>query len=847
VTNANRSYHGSSLVIDELCDRVANQKIAVACFYCDFQNQKTQTLENVLGALVKQIVRGLRVIPAEVDAAFQKAKGQVGGRGLRVPEILSLLKASLAPLDRAFICIDALDELLVKHLPTLLRSLHTISQFFPRIRYFFTGRPFIEDEIGRCFPGSALLLQMKPTREDVMKYVKMMLADDPDPEAMSPDLQAEIMIRVSETISDVYVKAISSLGFVPPLTASYRFLLVSLHIAAILDETTIYDRRQQLKRMTTGCGLGDAYCATLDRIKAQSGGRARLGMAALMWISKSERPMSPDELCHVLGVRTWSTDPDPESNPSMQSLLASCFGLVMVNKEESSVRLVHFTLQEYLSSCPEMFQNPYASMAEACLTYLNFDCIRKLPSSLDSAIQKHPFLQYSSSYWGQYVRNEATEAVKSLALQLLEECESHILVRLLLHQHIFELRWGMVGLGKGFTGLHCVAYLGISEIAEALLNMKPWDVDKPDFLGCTPLIWASKNGCEGIITLLLETAGANVNMQDSMYGRTPLSWAARSGQEGAAKLLLERYEVDPESRDNDGRTPLSHAAKNGNEGIVRLFLGLGQVNPDSLDNSGRTPLFWAAQYGQVGAAKLLLDRENVNPETRDKYGRTPLSCAAWYRQEGAVKLLLGRDGVDPESRDYSGRTALSYAIESGSEGILKLFLQLREANLTSRANDGLTPLSHVAEYESEGAINLLLEPQEDIPESPDDARRTLLSNPAASESEKAPRKDIIYCCTNRTCTVSFHTPSVPSPNHHHHIADDPMHRRRFRCRYLECGTCGGFIRRVDRDRHERLNHQPAKFTCSVCGYQMKRLDNMRVHVGLCAARAQRGKGQQQGQ
>ena len=76
----------SSLVIDELCDQVVDQKIAVACFYCDFQSQKIQTPENVLGALIKQIVRGLGTISAEIDTAFQKAKGQVGGRGFRVPE-----------------------------------------------------------------------------------------------------------------------------------------------------------------------------------------------------------------------------------------------------------------------------------------------------------------------------------------------------------------------------------------------------------------------------------------------------------------------------------------------------------------------------------------------------------------------------------------------------------------------------------------------------------------------------------------------------------------------------------------------------------------------------------------
>jgi len=47
--------------------------------------------------------------------------------------------------------------------------------------------------------------------------------------------------------------------------------------------------------MTNGLGLGNAYGATLDRIKGR-GEKSRLGMAAPMWISHAERPLKPDGL-----------------------------------------------------------------------------------------------------------------------------------------------------------------------------------------------------------------------------------------------------------------------------------------------------------------------------------------------------------------------------------------------------------------------------------------------------------------------------------------------------------------------------------------------------------------------
>src|SRR5205807_3814703 len=126
-------------------------------------------------------------------------------------------------------------------------------------------------------------------------------------------------------------------------------------IDAILQETTSRRRRQKLSAMTDGLGLGDAYGVTLGRIKAQGGERSRLGIAALMWISYSERPLKADELCHALAVEIGLPNLDTDGVPSIGTLLACCQGLIVVDKEVSTVRLIHFTLQEYLRAHPELF------------------------------------------------------------------------------------------------------------------------------------------------------------------------------------------------------------------------------------------------------------------------------------------------------------------------------------------------------------------------------------------------------------------------------------------------------------------------------------------------------------
>ena len=180
---------------------------------------------------------------------------------------------------------------------------------------------------------------------------------------------------------------------------------------------TICQRKRKLEEVAQGNGLSDAYAATLTRLKAQRGNKSVLGMKVLMWVLYSERPLRAEELCHALGVEIRSTHLDPENIPQLRILLASCLGLVAVEPSSSTVRLVHFTLQEHLLSNPTLFHCPHSTIAEVCLTYLNFGCVWDLSSTLHSApsTMPMPFLEYASSYWVRHTRRETTENAKTLA------------------------------------------------------------------------------------------------------------------------------------------------------------------------------------------------------------------------------------------------------------------------------------------------------------------------------------------------------------------------------------------------------------------------------------------------
>ena len=174
-------------------------------FYSDFSDQQEQTTTNIIGAILKQLlVRG--EVLEHVQSAFRKAKKEVGGRGLRLPDMVQMLKQAVAILPQVFICIDALDECPPKHILELLRSIQDILRGSPKTRVFLTGRPQVEAEITRYFI-TRFTIWVIPKMHDIQIYLENKLETDPEPVAMSDDLRADILRIIPERISEMCVGA----------------------------------------------------------------------------------------------------------------------------------------------------------------------------------------------------------------------------------------------------------------------------------------------------------------------------------------------------------------------------------------------------------------------------------------------------------------------------------------------------------------------------------------------------------------------------------------------------------------------------------------------------------------
>ena len=428
---------------------------------------------------------------------------------------------------------------------------------------------------------------------------------------------------------------------------------------AILGEITLYQRRRKLDEMTKGEGLGEAYGATLSRIMAQRGSKSKLGMDILMWVSYAERPLHVNELCHALGVENGSTDLDIRNIPTIETLLAYTLGLITVEKSSSTVRLVHYTLQEYISYNPSLFLKPHSLIAEVCLTYLNFQHVWSFSPTLGSVPPTAPFVKYASCYWGAHARRDTTKNVKTLALKLLDRYHEHISSKVLLLNEVmpWERPFDPEDSPRGFTGLHGAAYLGCVEIMIALFELNKWDVQATDF-----------------------------------NGNTAITWAARWGHEEAVKVLLAQEDVNPHQVNHFGETPLLWAASNGHDGVVRMLLARDDVNPNHVDQFGETPLFLAAAKRHEGIAKMLLERNGIPPEKVDtEYGQELLLGAANNGDEGMVKTLLEREDINPDKPGGRDRTRLFQADRNGHEGVVRMLRERNDLNPDTTNKRSPTP------------------------------------------------------------------------------------------------------------------------------------------------------------
>ncbi len=486
-----------------------------------------------------------------------------------------------------------------------------------------------------------------------------------------------------------------------------------LQVQAVLNEPTVGDMKEALGKIPNG--LNDALGSTLSRIRDQPDGRRRMGLNILMWISHAKRPLLVNELSEALAIRSGDSFLNRDNQPRPGIMVDCCMGLVTVDEKTSEVRLVHFSVQEYLHANQSVFfPGAEKIIAGACIAYSLFDVFgegngcRSDRSEIEDLIINHPFIKYASRYWGIHVQCANNEGVEKLALDLLRSSRhracSYQLVQFIRGRK--ERYWEQKE-ATSCKPLTLAAFFGLDRLVKRLFDNGEATVDEMTSMGSTALIKASSEGNRTMTDLLL-SRNADVTLQN-WYG-TALHCTAEAGKAACIpQLIAAGLSVD--SRDQYGRTSFHCATISGQMETMKVLLELGadvnaQCNSDACDG-GCTPLRYAVlcEYS-LEVVRLLLEKgAKLNPSTVPMV--TPVHDAAALNLQDALELLLG-NGLDANAKAANGCTPLHFAACNDHTEVVSILLA-HGADINAQSNDGATPIYVAAECRCDKTLRLLLE------------------------------------------------------------------------------------------------------------------------------------------
>jgi hypothetical protein len=126
-----------------------------------------------------------------------------------------------------------------------------------------------------------------------------------------------------------------------------RFLLAQLHMDSLQSKPSLKAVRMTLETLPKD--LDSTYEQVMQRIAGQNEDDRHLGEQILQWISFAERPLSLDELQEALAVEADSEELDQDNIYDVELVTSVCCGLVIVDLDNSVIRLVHCKYSIFLS------------------------------------------------------------------------------------------------------------------------------------------------------------------------------------------------------------------------------------------------------------------------------------------------------------------------------------------------------------------------------------------------------------------------------------------------------------------------------------------------------------------
>ena len=680
------------MVIDQLRAKHKDHDVAIAYYYCEYSENQAQTPTAFTQCILRQLAGQCGPAPAVLADFYRRTKNDIKDQAW-FTELQSILHRVAAVFTHCFLVIDALDESGTSQRSGLFEVLTNLRQK-TKVRIFASARPHVPN-IQQAFE-KATTVEVAANDADLRTFLAGMIDQHPDPESIvDVALRTEILDRLCEN-------------------AHGMFLLPVLQIKEILDHLTKADVRRALRHLSSD--ISEAFQTTIDRIRSLSGKRRDLAFRTMMWVSHAKRNLTGAELQHALSVRMEEDHLDQENLVSLKMILDSCCGLVEVDADSSKLRLVHFTLEEFLRSDHNLFRNGDLEITKVCLRYMTLARLKELSgmnrNDFSSALAELPFLDYASQEWGYHAQEVVVDDIRDLALSLLSSKPLLLTVARVRDHKGPHRKWRErmdEWADSGGAGISLVASFGLTNFIEFLIRQSESPVlTARNVYGSTPLHEVAIKGYEECAELLITNGADLLDLNAGMH--TPLYLTVAYGRISMARTLLKYGKKQVNVILRKGWTALHKASDLGSEEMVLLLLQAGAEHFHKTER-GMTPLHLAARQGFLAIVKLLvLAGASVHRQTIDRL--TPLDFAAAGGHTSTASFLLD-NGAKIGHMGQDGWQAIHRSARNGQIDTIALLLS-RGADVLVKDHKGNIPLHSVARSGNRQAVELILNSRPEI-------------------------------------------------------------------------------------------------------------------------------------
>lgn len=342
-------------IVDDLNIHVQNRNIPVTYFFCRHDIDESLKTRTILGSLARQLLLGS--IPDNVVSDFNGRPPSV----LDDDEIVLLLQRALEPTFRAYFVLDGVDECDRDERKTLCHHLHRLQKIFAlQVCFSFRIEADTDQELDLGTFVNCSVLTIPENNPDIDGYIYSELERRIESRQLAlgnPTIALEIRDALQEG-------------------AHGMFLWVTLQIDSLCFAETDEAIRIALQNLPKD--LPETFLRILQRSQKKTGSHHQKRILELCAIAC--RPLSTEELREALSVEPGNTNWDPSRLINdIYKVLSCCGSLIVVDEEDSTVRLVHHSLKQFMlggfgkqADITSTEECANEVMADIITTYMNY-------------------------------------------------------------------------------------------------------------------------------------------------------------------------------------------------------------------------------------------------------------------------------------------------------------------------------------------------------------------------------------------------------------------------------------------------------------------------------------------